>query len=116
MIPRMEPLSGIVNGVNRLFLSSVPYTPLTTTVFVRGLARVRLDEDGWVEQSPALGEVLLNEAPLPGDNQPLILYLDTTPVALETEVSTMTGTLSAVDRISGTLSAVDTLTGALEDC
>lgn len=107
MTPRMEPLAGVIDGSNRLFTSSVPYTPNTTTVFVRGLARVKSDDDGWAEQSPTLGEILLNEAPLLGDPSPMMLYLDTSPTNLETEISTMSGVLHAKDIVSGEIEQTD---------
>lgn len=61
----MEPLIGIVNGINRDFRTSAPYISGTLIVFLNGVALQEDVEGGWVELGS--GRLRMNEAPITGD-------------------------------------------------
>jgi hypothetical protein len=60
-IPRIEVPSGIINGSNRVFYTSVAYRPGTVQVFLNGQLKEGLLDDGWFELGT--NKVRLKEAP-----------------------------------------------------
>jgi len=75
-IPRFSPATGVVNGVNRDFLTPTPYVENTLAVFING-ALMRGDyDDGWAETAWALGAFRLKIAPREGDTVQAF-YIDT---------------------------------------
>lgn len=116
-LPRFEVPSGTIDGVNTIFFVSQPYRPGSTAVFLNGLLTERSLVDGWFETDPAIGQVTLKEAPKSIGDCPDVLqifYLDTSPALPETEVTSITGTLDAVDELDGLLLDPVLLSGALE--
>ena len=63
--PRIEKLSGVINGFNTIFETSAGYLPGSVRVFRNGILNEGSLIDGWTE----LGNkrISLNEAPIPGD-------------------------------------------------
>ena len=120
-IPRFEPLTGTVDGANKVFTASSAYSPGSTAVFTNGvLQRADLD-DGWSESNPATGEITYTEAPHTGDI-PQICYIDTTPDSPEVNIENITGQLDpepgltaalGASALSGSLGSDAALTGTL---
>lgn len=62
--PTIEELSGVVNGINRIYSTSLAYKSDSIRVWINGeLMRADLD-NGWVELGS--NQIELNEAPLVG--------------------------------------------------
>jgi hypothetical protein len=103
--PRFEPVTGTVDGVNKLFRTFVPYTAGTLAVFLNGQLLKQEHNDGWVENDPWRGYFSYKIAPLTGD-VPQVFYL-----ALEgTE-----GTQEQISRVIVTLEEVDNAVGYFQD-
>lgn len=65
---QLEKPTGITNGINTEFITTIPYVSGTLKVWQTGILRCLVDvEDGWAETDPAAGEFELNTAPLAGD-------------------------------------------------
>lgn len=64
-IPRIDDVTGVVDGVNRVFTTPNPYVSGTLVVMVNGRQRDRDLENGWTELDPAIGTFEMNVAPLP---------------------------------------------------
>ncbi len=62
-LPIIEVPSGAIDGVNKVFTTSQPYTPGEISVFLNGLLQRRDFDDGWIETNPGAGIVTLKEAP-----------------------------------------------------
>jgi len=62
-LPKIEVPSGVIDGVNTLFITSEPYVAGQLYVFLNGLLQRRDYDDGWIETNPATGAVTLKEAP-----------------------------------------------------
>jgi hypothetical protein len=75
--PHFEIPVGNVDGHNRDFQVSLPYTPGSIAVWRNGQLQTKPLDDGWLELSPGTGVVRLKEAPLVGDVIQ-IFYNDTT--------------------------------------
>lgn len=107
-LPKWEVLAGVVDGVNRVFTTSVTYVAGTFVFFLNGIAHQRTDDDGWTETSPLLGTVTLNEAPVPGD---VVrgFYLDTS--ASEVVVSDVEGIIEDIDVLEGAVVIIQALDG-----
>lgn len=76
---KLEIPTGAINGVNRVFTVSRSYITQSVAVYFSGTLHRADNTDGWVETSPLLGTITLNEAPLIGDDiQVLFLYNETT--------------------------------------
>lgn len=112
--PHFEVPLGVVDGVNRTFVTSTPYKPQSTAVFLNGRLHRKLWDDGWAETNPIAGVVDLNEAPWLGDDVQ-IFYLDTTPVLPGEVVTPLTGTVMEVDGLSGRLFDLDVFNGVVQD-
>jgi hypothetical protein len=117
-LPHFEQLGGIVDGVNTVFTTSVPYTAGTVAVLVRGLARIRTNDDGWVETDPATGVITLKEPPEGGGTAPddetdtvQAFYLDQTTGPLIVTVTPLSGVIGVVDVLAGTLETIAALSG-----
>lgn len=63
--PRIEVPTGIINGSNRVFYTSVAYRPGSVMVFLNGQLKAGLLDDGWYELGT--NRVRLKEAPLTDD-------------------------------------------------
>ena len=114
--PRFEIPSGAVDGANLLYTTSTSYKPGTLAVFLNGLLQEASLDDGWFETSPVAGTFTMKEAPRSSGPCPDVIqvfFLDTSPVSPETEITTITGTLKAVDDIDGVLLEQGCLFGAL---
>lgn len=112
--PRFEVASGAVNGVNTTFVTSVPYTPNTTAVFVNGKLYRKDFSDGWIETSPNTGVVTLLEVPLDGDVVQ-VFFTDTAQPEAEEEVTTLRGFLVEVGRARGMLLDMEHQRGSLRE-
>jgi len=120
MTPRFVAAIGLVDGVNRVFGTGHPYHPGTTALYVRGLLRVRTDDDGYVESDPAAGLIELNEAPLPGrpsdpsdpGDRVMIFFLDEPSESGDDTVQAISGTIS-YDPVEGTIGH-DDVGGAID--
>lgn len=77
--PQFEVLAGTIDGVNTTFLTSVPYTPGTTAVFINGQLRRPDLDDGWLETDPPTGTLDFKIAPIVGDVVQAF-FMDTLPV------------------------------------
>lgn len=79
-IPHFEVPTGVVDGVNKTFYTSLPYSPRSTAVFLNGQLKRQDFEDGWVETDPSSGRIDLREAPKisVGPDVVQVFYLDTT--------------------------------------
>jgi hypothetical protein len=111
--PRFEIPAGAIDGANVIFVTSRPYRPGSTAVFLNGQLKTQALDDGWSETDAAGGVVTLNEAPRGSPGNPdvvQIFYIDTSPVLPETVVDTR---LVGVLRESGTLEAEIVSTGLL---
>lgn len=62
----MEDASGIINGFNDIFYTSLPYTPGTLFIYLDGIVRVSVDDDGWIESDPLAGEFQMRSVPMSG--------------------------------------------------
>lgn len=63
--PIIRELSGVVDGVNKVFTTAHTYKAGSIVVWLNGLLVRPLDEDGWTEISNT--QVELTDAPLPND-------------------------------------------------
>ena len=62
----IDPLIGVVDGLNTLFQTPRPYISGSVTVFVNGIAALAVNDDGWTESSDNIS-ITLKEAPRVGD-------------------------------------------------
>ena len=81
-----ESLTGVVDGINSVFLFSAPYTAGTVAIFLNG--QLITDGDGsgnpWTESDPATGEITLEVGSIPnsgawGADTITGFAMDTTP-------------------------------------
>jgi len=63
--PRIEKLSGVVNGFNTVFETSVSYVPGSVRVFRNGNLNEGSLVDGWTELGG--NRIAMNEPPIPTD-------------------------------------------------
>lgn len=61
-----DTLTGAINGVNAVYVTSFDFDPSTVNVFVNGRLKVRELDDGFTPQSPRT--IILKEALLTGDS------------------------------------------------
>lgn len=108
--PRFEVALGAIDGSNKTFTVSVPYSPNTTSVFINGKMYRRDWADGWAETNPATGRIDLNDAPLLGDVVQ-VFFTDTTLAPLSEEITPMQGTIRSVSGIRGSLTEIESRTG-----
>jgi microcompartment protein CcmL/EutN len=117
--PRFEIPAGAIDGANVTFVTSQPYRPGSTAVFLNGQLKTQALDDGWDETDPAGGVVTLNEAPRgsPGDPDVVqIFYIDTSPVLPETVVDTrLVGVLREVDTLEAEIVSTGLLGGLVDD-
>ena len=64
-MPVIEIALGTVDGLNKLFTTTVPFLLGSIQVFLNGLAKRRDYADGWTELPP--NTIRLGEAPQPTD-------------------------------------------------
>ena len=115
-IPRFEVLSGAINGVNLVFTTSAAYTPGSVAVFLNGQLLKAHAGDPWAETDPANGVVTVAGDCVPRDGDHIAaFYLDTLDDFVGSEVSEMTGTVTAVVTASGQLGDAETPVGSLLD-
>lgn len=65
--PRIDTAIGVVDGVNDLFSTPVPYVVKSLSVFLNGQLKRRDLDDGWVEISAVHGTFRLKEVPRVGE-------------------------------------------------
>lgn len=109
-LPKIEVPSGVIDGVNTLFITSEPYVPGQLYVFLNGLLQRRDYDDGWIETNPATGAVTLKEAPQTTD----VLQIYYIPVGSGGTSTTSCTVLRAVldtmtDSLDGRLSTPSSL-------
>jgi hypothetical protein len=73
-LPKIERLSGPINGANLIFETSAEYVPGSVRVFINGLLGLQPLVDGWTELGGK--RIRLNEAPAnsPGDPDVIQAY------------------------------------------
>ena len=64
-MPKIETATGVINGSNTNFSTSASYTSGTLVVFVNGQAKLRTNDDGWIETGATTFQMKV--APLTGD-------------------------------------------------
>lgn len=62
---RIEVPAGVVNGINAVFQTSLPYVPGSVRVFLNGQLKREDFADGWIELG--YDKVALKIPPVPGD-------------------------------------------------
>lgn len=112
---RLEPVSGSVDGVNRVFSTPTYYRAGSLVVFLNGQQLKRQLDNGWVELDPNAGTFEMKLAPVgprpgslddPGDV--LFAYYDT-------EAATATGGApGGIPRVGRALEVRPVLSSALE--
>jgi hypothetical protein len=112
LISKLEPLTGTVDGTNRDFTASTSFVSGSEVVFLRGLPRVRTNDDGWVVLNAALGQIRLNEAPLPGDMVEMLWAYDA-GVTPETEVSPIVCFITDVSSVLTGIQSMQPVAGCL---
>jgi len=107
---------GAIDGVNRLFTVSLPYTPGSVAVFINGQLKRADYDDGWVETDPSTGQVTVNESPIGGSVPEVvqIFYLDTTQNDVTEVVEGIIGTIEDLDMLYGTIGS-DDIVGTVVD-
>jgi hypothetical protein len=127
-------MHGLIDGVNKVFSTGVPYVPLSTAYILNGRIHNRLGSDsdyGYVESNPDSGEITVDIAPMTDDVVQLFFWdrLVTPPPPITVLVGTIPtgpggGTSSsgqplqgvirdpAVTRLSGVVSS-NKLTGVV---
>lgn len=113
-VHRFELLVGTIDGVNKVFTTTVPYTAGSVAVYDNGILQFHASGNPWTETDPSTGTVTLEFAPKPGD-QVAASYFDTTPTVPETEVTELCGELCPVDDLTGTLNPEALLAGSLSE-
>ncbi len=99
--PHFEVLTGIIDGINKTFYTSVPYKSGSLAVLLNGqLKHKDRPKYGWIETSPSIGCVDLTTPPLLGDVVQAF-FLDTSSAQPIEEVCTLRAVLVDVDAISG---------------
>ena len=111
--PKFEVASGVVDGSNKTFTVSVPYSPNTTAVFLNGKMYRRDWDDGWFETNPALGIIDLKAAPLPGDVVQVFFTDSAASGTLEEESRPLHGVIHEVSELRGDLTEVEIRTGVI---
>lgn len=110
-----ETPTGTIDGVNRVFHTSVPYIPGSLAVWHNGLLLVPDDDDGWTETDPGTGEFELKEAPLTFARLRVVFY-DASAAYPEEQITELDGSLVVETSLSGSLdSDTDELSGELTD-
>lgn len=116
MLPRFDTAQGLVDGVNVVFSTSVPYTSGTTAVFVDGVLRDPSAANGWVESNPVLGQFTMKQAPILGQVV-RVYYHDTSvsSVIVIEEVTSISGVVreSDTDGITATLVEATNIIGVI---
>ena len=79
--PIFEIPTGVVDGANRVFTTSKPYSIGSTAVFLNGVLQGRALDDGWYETSPDNGVITMKEAPsnIGTPDVVQVFYLDRSP-------------------------------------
>jgi hypothetical protein len=114
-LPRFEVPAGAIDGVNTLFVVSQPYRPGSVAVFLNGQLIRQIDDDGWSETSPALGQVTLTEAPILEDVVQ-IFYIDTSPALPGEEISQISGRITdGEDNLRAVWAEVESLSGLTQE-
>lgn len=106
-VPRFEVPSGVIDGANTTFITSVPYKAGSTAVFVNGIL-LRADlVDGWAETDPDSGIFDMTEVPVSFGVSPDVIqvfFIDTSPQLPEEVVTGITGTLESEGLLIGAMS------------
>jgi len=112
--PRFEVPVGLIDGVNKVFVLSMPYGPGATALFRNGILQERSLDDGWVETNPDTGVITLKEAPL-AIGQPDVIqvfFLDRQPSLPEASCVNLRGVIRMGNRsIKGMLTATTPIRG-----
>jgi hypothetical protein len=64
---KKEKPSGVINGFNTTFNTSLPYAPGTLFIYLNGMLIKQNDDDGPTETSPSTGAFTLGVAPSTND-------------------------------------------------
>lgn len=113
--PKFEKLSGVIDGVNPDFTTSVSYQAGTTALYLNGQLMIAAGNP-WVETDPSTGLVSITETaliPKVGDVLSAF-YMDTTEAQEVDEIEVMVGAISAVEEQSGILEAQDDLGASID--
>lgn len=114
MIPHFETAIGVVDGINTIFFTSLPYLPGTTAVFLNGLLLEPTLVDGWLEIAPGLGQFQMKEPPRTTDVV-RVYYLDQMDIIVVQEVCEITGILEEEEPMLGVLEEEESVEGAVEE-
>lgn len=109
-----ELLTGVVDGVNTVFFSSLPYTAGTMAVSVDGQLQFHPAGNPWTESDPGTGEVTLLFSPKAG-SVVSGAYSDTTPILPETVIQELDGSVCFVNELSAGIEQTTELSGTLDD-
>lgn len=112
--PRFQVAVGSVDGVNKLFETSVDYETGTLAVFRNGTLLERSADNGWAELGG--NEFEMKVAPLTKDVIH-VFYMDTLPsdgIAVEVEVEKIHGVIEEVGAVTGFVSEVGEVQGVVE--
>lgn len=115
-IPRFEALSGVVNGTNTTFSTSVAYTAGTLAIFLNGQLLKNPAGDPWTEISPLLGtvDIAVDCTPRTGDHV-AGFFVDTLESFVGSEVTPIYGSITELGNISARLVQNLTLFGSIEE-
>lgn len=115
-LPHFEVAAGFIDGVNKTFFTSLPYTPGFTAVWLNGQLKRPDFGDGWTETTPATGRFDLQQAPLVGDVVQVFFVDAIAHTEVCQEVTPLVGVIEEIDELSGALNEVGILQGTLEVC
>jgi len=109
-----EALTGTIDGVNRVFFFSVPYTPGTAAIFLNGQLLTHPSGNPWTETDPSTGEVTLDVGcePLAGDVVAGVAIDTAEPN--EVEITEITGSIDALGNVGGVLDVQDDAVGDID--
>ena len=114
-VPRFEPVLGVVDGVNKIFRTNLPYGEGSLACYLNGQLLRKEDDDGWAELDPWRGVIQYKAAPMPGDI-PQAFYIDTgTQGVAENRLEKVVVTLIEIETVSGKLRDSGKLVGMIEE-
>lgn len=113
-MPRFEVAAGIIDGLNKTFLTSSKYLSGTTAVFLNGQLLRPDYENGWIETDPETGRFDMNEPPLTGDVVQ-IFFLGGDYVGNTANLITpLHGRMHDIEKVSATLDEADLIHGRMQ--
>lgn len=115
-LPHFEVLSGVVNGVNLVFTTSVPYTPGTLALYLNGQLLLTPSGNPWTETSPSTGVVTVHSEELPETGDVVAaFYLDTVDSYTGEEVEQIYGSISETGDLAGILADLQNLSANIQE-